>query len=549
MNELDGLPIVFGVTGHRDIPPTDVPALTSAVRSIFDGFRERYPSTQLRLLTPLAAGADRIVARAAIAAGIPIYVPMPFDEAEYRKDFDAAESAEFDELLAIAKSHFAVGFDGDNDAQNVVGDRTRRARQYALVGKYVAYNAHVLIALWDGSISGPVGGTANIVDYRLYGGPAPNGEQLSLLDAPQTGAVYHVLTAREGEDAQVLDGPVGSLVVKTRLGDVDPGHDPFAPLYARIERFNRDAEKLAPADRGKLRHVAEELATRYQRFYLLALNFISIATPLAAISLALAHTNFQEFPLALFYAGLALVAYGCYRISDENSWKDRSIDYRALEMALLVQHVWQAIGLEHQVANYYLRMQRSELEWIRDAARTNEIFREPLRADPERGVVVARDFISSQRAFFAKAAERDRKRCRRLEVITSCAIAVGAFFTATFIAISIAKFVGWTYPGFEGFLDGGETCIRGIVIATIVAAVSHEYSNRRAFHAQSRRYDSAFAIYDRAQEIVEDSDGRPLEERLLITRDVVFEVGKEALAESANWLMMQRELPVEMLHV
>ena len=151
--------------------------------------------------------------------------------------------------------------------------------------------------------------------------------------------------------------------------------------------------------------------------------------------------------------------------------------------------------------------------------------------------MIARDFISSQRAFFAKAAARDRKRCQRLEVITSCAIAVGALFTATFIGISLAKALNWAPSGFDSLLSGGPTCIRGIVIATIVAAVSHEYSNRRAFHAQSRRYEAAYAIYDRAREIVEDSDGRSLEERLVITREVVFEVGKEALAESANWLM------------
>jgi len=548
MNEQDGLPIVFGVTGHRDIPLADVPVLTTAVRSIFEGFRKRYPSTPLRLLTPLAVGADRIVARAAIEAGIPIYVPMPLEEAEYRKDFDTDEIAEFDELLAVAQSHFAVGFEGDNDAQNVA-DKARRKRQYALVGRYVAYNAHVLIALWDGSISGALGGTANIVDYRLYGGPAPFGDEQSLLDAPQTGAVYHVVTERSGDKAVALDAPVGTLVVKTRLGDVDTEHDPFRPLYERIERFNSDASHLAVAERGRLRHVAEQLATRYQRFYLGALNFISIATPLAAIALALAHTEVLEFPLALFYTFVAVVVYVFYRITDSYEWKDRSIEYRALEMALLVQHVWESIGVDKQVANYYLRIQRNELEWIRDAARTNEIFREPIRTDPERGVVIARDFISSQRAFFAKAAVRDRKRCQRLEIITSCAIAVGALFTATFIGISIAKALHWAPGGFDSLLSGGPTCIRGIVIATIVAAVSHEYSNRRAFHAQSRRYEAAYAIYDRAREIVEDSDGRSLEDRLVITREVVFEVGKEALAESANWLMMQRELPVEMLHV
>jgi hypothetical protein len=548
MNEQDGLPIVFGVTGHRDIPLADVPALTSTVLSIFEGFHKRYPSTPLRLLTPLAVGADRIVARAAIEAGIPIYVPMPLEETEYRKDFDTAEIAEFDELLAVARTHFAVGFDGDNDAQNVV-DKARRKRQYALVGRYVAYNAHVLIALWDGSISGALGGTANIVDYRLYGGPAPFGDEQSLLDAPQTGAVYHVLTARSGDKAVALDAPVGTLVVKTRLGDVDTEHDPFRPLYARIELFNKDAARIPVAARGRLQHVAEELATRYQRLYLLALNIITLATAAGAVILALAHTDAIEPSEALAYVFGVVLAYMFYRITDSYDWKDRSIDYRALEMALLVQHVWESIGLEKQVANYYLRIQRSELEWIRDAARTNEIFREPIRTDPERGVVIAREFVSSQRAFFAKAAARDRKRCQRLEIITSSAIAVGGLFTLVFVAITIAGMAHWHPSGFDALLSGDPTCIRGIVIATIVAAVSHEYSNRRAFHAQSRRYEAAYVIYDRAREIVEASDGRPLEERLHITRDVVFEVGKEALAESANWLMMQRELPVEMLHV
>lgn len=77
------LPIVMGVTGHRDIqdPEQIRTVLDRAIKNI----RDMYPSTPLVALSALAEGADRLFARAVLDAHIPLYVPLPFSAEEYEK--------------------------------------------------------------------------------------------------------------------------------------------------------------------------------------------------------------------------------------------------------------------------------------------------------------------------------------------------------------------------------------------------------------------------------------------------------------------------------
>jgi len=81
------LPLVIGVTGHRDLAPQDIPRIRESLAALFVGLRRQYPHTPLRLLSPLAEGADRLVAKVALEHGAELVVPLPMDEAEYRKDF------------------------------------------------------------------------------------------------------------------------------------------------------------------------------------------------------------------------------------------------------------------------------------------------------------------------------------------------------------------------------------------------------------------------------------------------------------------------------
>src|SRR5262245_47613094 len=94
------LPIVIGCTGHRDLRDEDVPALEETFRTILLNLKDQYAATPFIVLTALAEGADRIVARVARREDIPYYVALPLDQQLYEDDFaDDSSRAEFRDLI------------------------------------------------------------------------------------------------------------------------------------------------------------------------------------------------------------------------------------------------------------------------------------------------------------------------------------------------------------------------------------------------------------------------------------------------------------------
>jgi hypothetical protein len=148
----------IGVTGHRRLD--DERALAERVAVVLRRIREVGPASPrtpvlFTVVSPLAEGADRLVAREVLRDGqADLEVPLPLPRDEYERDFGSAESKrEFDELLARAKE-VTVLSPGDD-----------RAAAYERAGRYVVDRCDVLIALWDGDTSGGPGGTADVVAY------------------------------------------------------------------------------------------------------------------------------------------------------------------------------------------------------------------------------------------------------------------------------------------------------------------------------------------------------------------------------------------------
>ena len=152
------LQVMIGVTGHRRLPDgAKLARRVSEAISEIQRILPRFRSTHVRLgvLSPLAEGADRLVARQVL--GIPgshLEAVLPFEKEDYLRDFESAESrAEFEELLSEARRVTRL------DAL-----RTRN-ESYEQVGRYVVDHCDVLIALWNGKSSTGHGGAADIVKY------------------------------------------------------------------------------------------------------------------------------------------------------------------------------------------------------------------------------------------------------------------------------------------------------------------------------------------------------------------------------------------------
>jgi hypothetical protein len=227
----DRLPLVIGVTGHRDLRDQDVPTLEREIAAIFERLRHDYlhgdVETPIVVLSSLAEGADRLVARVALANGAGLVAPMPMPIDEYRRDFEpglrAGNAVEFESLLAQAIAAPVVPFTSGNSLTAVRADATKREEQYRAAGLFIAQHANVLIALWDGDGTAMrPGGTAEVVAFKRRGIPLDIlGSARASLDASEIGPVIHVVTPRQRETsaaAAVSVRPWGHAVIRRCLG-------------------------------------------------------------------------------------------------------------------------------------------------------------------------------------------------------------------------------------------------------------------------------------------------------------------------------------------
>ncbi len=153
------LPFVLriGVTGHRTLADPDAlrPAVRAAIRGLIERFLGPDADPALLVISALAEGADRLVAREVLAgpdAGLEAVLPLP--AREYRADFSGeASRAEFTGLLGRAQRVWQAP------------PGSSREEAYERAGRRVVDRADVLIALWDGQPSRGRGGTATIVSY------------------------------------------------------------------------------------------------------------------------------------------------------------------------------------------------------------------------------------------------------------------------------------------------------------------------------------------------------------------------------------------------
>ncbi len=150
--------IVIGVTGHRRLKNETL--LAAEVAAVLEKIKGALPaevrdSAVFRILSPLAEGADRLVARIVMeSAGGRLDVVLPMEKEEYAADFKKPGSREeFERLLAEASSSRQLASAGS------------RADAYGRAGRYVVDHCDVLIAVWDGGAGDGEGGTAEIVEY------------------------------------------------------------------------------------------------------------------------------------------------------------------------------------------------------------------------------------------------------------------------------------------------------------------------------------------------------------------------------------------------
>ena len=156
--------LVIGVSGHRNINVKDR-KLRKLLRDECARINREFKTDKFLMLSPLAEGADRIVADIVMAElKAELVVPLPLPRSDYEQDFPKT-SHSFRKELKRASLVIEAPIRSRGKAWRKY--TPQRTLQYAWAGAYVVEHCEILFAIWDGKPARGIGGTAHVVKWFL----------------------------------------------------------------------------------------------------------------------------------------------------------------------------------------------------------------------------------------------------------------------------------------------------------------------------------------------------------------------------------------------
>lgn len=230
--------LLVGVTGHRDLRPEEVPAIEEAVRGLLRRVDVVSEHSLRCVVSPLAEGADQLVARVAIDEGWGLIALLPLPLPIYREDFVTPDARQrFDDLLSRAAESLVMPPTAGGAWDTLPRGDLDRPSHYAAAGSWLARHVDLLIAVWDGNAIGKTGGTADVVAMRLANRPNHGHESTR----PGGSSLAHILSGRVSTQPATNPGVLCLLPGEPTGSACDaPGDD----IRAWIDSFTAGGEPI-----------------------------------------------------------------------------------------------------------------------------------------------------------------------------------------------------------------------------------------------------------------------------------------------------------------
>lgn len=582
--ETPATPLVVGVTGHRDLPVGDVGDLEVEVDRLLDALVELTPHSTVTVMCGMAEGADMLVAARALRRGMRVRAVLPMRLELYEQDFSETGRRELiDALSEPAVERVDLGLPPGLPESAVATPGPDRDRLYEKLADEILASSNVLLALWDGAVTGLVGGTSDVVLRYLsvangsdaVGRPQPIGDDPAYSLPPDPAYVYWIPTRRDhngtngaalGEPAFLVGGDGGAPWRRRQM----PGElaeqltelDDYNALHARLTHEGKLSESGglladAPVDaRDPYRPALERIDREYARSDALALHFqrrsdllfnlsAAIAAAMGVVFLLFAKiasfTGFLLIYLALFGVGLL-----AFQLARRRQWLSRHLTYRALaetmrtRFFLVLADAHRAVDV-HELMGTTGTHRLPGFALIDGLVKTTEPHATESRDEQTGDAMV--DYVRSawvaeQAAYFRSKIGRLAHSQHRMERVKL--LMVGVFVAAT-IALIFAKNPLSGSTIYE-FAAGGEkkpdepVTVKTLLVFVMGAlpfllGVWELHNNKLATKEllwQYRNQADYFGAAERELSATESVEGR---------RDVIARLGRKSLAEGYQWAM------------
>ena len=542
---LEKIPITVGVVGHLDAITT--PEHKKQIELLFKDLAAEYPNSPVYLFSSVAEGADRFVANIFLdlkktnekyKERFELIIPLPFEDEEYKNDFDSDSDKEFDDLLKQAKRKFCVGCNCR---------KTERAEHYLETGKFVADSSLILIALWDGQ-EGKKGGTADIVKYKRTGDES----DVAKSTFEYEGSVFVLPCKRNAsiDQASAVQTQDIQLSLETVLKD-----STIREALEKIEEINSDAVKISHEARTRSKSlliineekldgpqksilnsysVLDLLALRFHKRYTYTVIWLFIIGLFIVISLTI-YTNLwtkeSVLVIIMILIVLAGIIYFYSRITKDHA---KYLYNRTLAEALRIQFYWNIAGISHNVSDYILRIHRKEFTWIEHIL--SSIYGINYNCEPLTSATfgsLTTNWVKNQADFFESSI---RKMTRKLYIyhivsnisfIIAFALLLSIFFLEKFYAI-----------------DNNMNYLQ-VLIGTLLSifALIRAFIQIKGYDQLLNQYDLMYVLYQKAETKINQVSSTLLktDEQHAYLKELFFIIGQEALIENGNWYLILKE--------
>lgn len=544
------IPVVLATSGHRDLLDTEIPSIRKALHTEFTTLRKQYPGTRFQLMNGLAEGADWLIAEEALEHGFELIAILPMPQAAYEQDFSTPETLKKFRLLLSKATEIQVA----PIPRFLARDSSRDAR-YRALGMYLAQQAQRLYALWDGSTENFLpGGTADIV--RLCREGIENGE--NPLAQPETCQVRHLRCNRRknplaytAEEASSWAPTITDIAIGTRKC--------WNEIFQSIEDFNQAAIKIQQAAPDEIVKSRQWLTgkTNFPSVIESSLQTFAIADALSRSkqkqrtttlwllsSLVFLSIFFQQLHLGpdtqwywlTLHIGFGLIAFASYRafFSGTRNSEVQYMDWRALAEGLRVQICWKAAGIDECASKYYLSSQNDELGWIRYAIQNSTRTGSTSLAGSDFPWVKER-WLEDQKNYFLRgessAPKKQQKLAKRM-LYSRILFFSGGATTLLLLLKSITSLPIQLLPWLTFFA----------AILFVLSAIFRNHSDLMAYEEDANRYQKMGNLFDRAIIVLSQHIEAGNTES---ARSVLKLIGKEALAENGEWLLLHRQRKFE----
>ena len=534
------IPIVIGVTGHRDLRQQDIPILRRMVRAELEKLKNGYPHSELVMLNSLASGADSLCAEEALPLGFRLVCPLPLPVEEYRKDFDEAEIRVFERLLSSAESVFV--------APDLEPERPDRDFRYRQAGLFVASHCHGLLSLWDGSVAKPDGcGTAEIVAFKLDGCRTA----ATPLNA-DAGAVLQIVTPR-------MKNAVNP-EISVQLWEKEPGQ--FHDILTETDAYNRNAAAFTPENApepllpeeclvntrlkrlSELYAEADGLSLFFQKRYLYTMRGFAITGVLLILFFLLYDTG--ESNLFLFGYGLLLLLYFIsFLFVKKQDAHGKYLNYRLLAETARMQTYLTSVNTEANVGCLLTWTQKQESAWIRAAM--DVLTADAVGCNTVDENIVRHCWIDSQLAYHEKAGKRDGKRKHISEKTAQSMLTASILLTFVLLLFELfgsslmeTPLISSDAPGFLLPHIGHDFTLRSFfkLLLGIISSVTvflADYYGRLSLDRKTEDHEKMARLY---REAAEQFENHPSERT-----ELLISLAQEEIIENGNWVSYCRENP------